>query len=52
VSWAADVARIGYDGWTKRKVIVIPGFPNRQGVALVRFAPRSMVRKIVKRLNS
>jgi uncharacterized protein len=49
---SADVARIGYEGWTKRKVIVIPGFPNRQGVALVRFAPRSMVRKIVKRLNS
>jgi short-subunit dehydrogenase len=49
---ASDVARIGYDGWTERKVIVIPGFPNRQGVALVRFAPRSMVRKIVKRLNS
>jgi short-subunit dehydrogenase len=49
---SADVARIGYDGWTKGKVLVIPGFSNRQGVALVRFAPRSMVRKIVKRLNS
>jgi short-subunit dehydrogenase len=49
---SADVARIGYDGWTKGKVLVIPGFPNRLGVALVRLAPRAMVRRIVKRLNS
>jgi len=49
---AADVARIGYDGWTKGRVLVIPGVSNRLGVALVRLSPRSMVRKIVKRLNT
>lgn len=49
---AAEVARIGYDGWQTGKVVVIPGFQNRLGVALVRLSPRSMVRRIVKRLNT
>ena len=49
---SADVARLGYDGWQKGKVVVIPGFQNRLGVALVRLSPRSMVRRIVKRLNT
>jgi uncharacterized protein len=49
---AADVARIGYEGWKKGRVVVIPGRSNRMGAAMVRIAPRSMVRRIVKRLNS
>jgi uncharacterized protein len=49
---AAEVARIGYDGWKTRQVVVVPGFSNRMGVAMVRVAPRSMVRRIVKRLNT
>ena len=49
---AADVARIGYDGWKNRKVVVIPGLSNRVGVMLPRISPRSLVRKIVKRLNT
>lgn len=47
-----DVAREGFDGWNAGKTIVIPGFANRRGVAMVKFAPRQMVRRIVKRLNS
>jgi uncharacterized protein len=49
---ASDVARIGYDGWKRRKVIVVPGITNRAGVALVRLSPRWMVRKLLKRLNT
>ena len=49
---AADVARIGYEGWKRGQVLVIPGSSNRLGAAMVRLAPRSMVRRIVKRLNS
>ena len=49
---AADVARIGYDGWKKRRVVVVPGLTNRLGVALVRVSSRSVVRKVLKRLNT
>ena len=49
---AGEVARIGYEGWKRRQVLVIPGSSNRMGVAMVRLAPRAMVRRIVKRLNS
>jgi len=46
-----DVARIGYEGWKRGKVLVVPGFSNKFGMALVRVSPRPMVRRIVKRLN-
>jgi short-subunit dehydrogenase len=49
---AADVARIGYEGWKRRKVLVVPGMTNRLGVTLVRISPRSIVRKLLKRLNT
>jgi short-subunit dehydrogenase len=49
---AADVARIGYEGWKRRKVLVIPGTTNRLGVTLVRVSPRPIVRKLLKRLNT
>ncbi|MGH9887750.1 MAG: SDR family NAD(P)-dependent oxidoreductase [bacterium] len=49
---AADVARIGYQGWKRRKVLVIPGMTNRFGVAAVRLSPRSIVRKLLKQLNT
>jgi short-subunit dehydrogenase len=49
---AAEVARSGYDGWAAGKAIVVPGSANRRGTWLVRIAPRAMVRRIVKRLNS
>ncbi len=48
---SADVARIGYDGWKNGKVLVVSGLSNKVGMSLVRMAPRSMVRRLVKRLN-
>jgi uncharacterized protein len=49
---AADVARIGYEGWTRGKVVVVPGLTNRLGTAAVRLSPRSTVRKVLRYLNS
>lgn len=49
---AADVARTGYEGWKRRKVLVVPGVTNRLGVALVRVSPRLVVRKLLKQLNT
>ena len=49
---AADVARIGYQGWKRNKLIVVPGLTNKFGVGLVRFSPRPVVRKVVRLLNT
>ena len=49
---ATDVARIGYKGWKLRKVVVVPGLTNRLGVVLVRVSPRSLVRRLLKYLNT
>ena len=49
---AAEVARIGYDGWKRGKVLVVPGASNQFGAALVRVSPRPLVRKILRRLNT
>ena len=49
---SAEVARIGYDGWQRGKVLVVTGLSNKLGMALVRFSPRPTVRRLVKRLNS
>jgi hypothetical protein len=49
---AADVARIGYQGWKRNKLLVVPGFTNKFGVSLVRFSPRPVVRKVVRLLNT
>lgn len=46
------VVRAGYEGFRKGKVIVIPGFKQQIVPFLNRFAPRSMARKIAKRLNT
>lgn len=45
------VARAGYAGFRRGKVIVIPGLKNKLTPLSVRFAPRALVRKIVKRLQ-
>ncbi|HEV3143321.1 MAG TPA: SDR family oxidoreductase [Gemmataceae bacterium] len=45
------VARIGYRGFRKGKVVVIPGFKNKLGTFGVRLAPRFLVRKITKGLQ-
>jgi len=47
-----DVARDAFDGWNRGDAVVIPGSANRRGALAVRLLPRSMVRRIVKRLNS
>ena len=47
-----QVAREGFDGWNAGKVVIVPGFMNRRGTIAVRFAPRALVRRAVKRLNS
>jgi uncharacterized protein len=49
---AKSVASIGYRGFRRGKVLVIPGFRNKLGVFAVRLGPRITVRKIVKRLQS
>lgn len=48
---AAAVARAGYCGFNRGKVLVMPGLRNRIGAMLVRLSPRSLVRKVVKRIN-
>jgi hypothetical protein len=48
---AQAVARQGYRGFRRGKLLVIPGLKNKLGAFSVRFAPRGLVRKIVKRLQ-
>jgi uncharacterized protein len=49
---AKSVASIGYRGFRRGKVLVIPGFRNKLGPFAVRLGPRLVVRKIVKWLQS
>jgi short-subunit dehydrogenase len=49
---AEQVAREGYRGWSRGNALVIPGSANRRGTWVMRLAPRAMVRRIIKRLNS
>ncbi|MFT5300126.1 MAG: short-subunit dehydrogenase [Mariniblastus sp.] len=48
----AAVAKAGFDGFKANKAIVIPGFKNKLTAFANRLAPRFVVRKIVKRLQS
>jgi len=48
---AEAVARIGYRGFRKGKIVVVPGFKNKLGTFSVRLSPRFLVRKITKRLQ-
>lgn len=47
-----DVARIGFEGWNAGRRVIVPGASNRFRALSVRLAPRAVVTKIVKRLNS
>lgn len=49
---AAEVARIGYDGWQNGTPLVIAGTGNRLKAMLVRFMPRAMVLRAVRELNA
>jgi uncharacterized protein len=46
-----EVARIGYEGMKQGKRVVIPGWKNRVGVAMLRLSPRKMVTKVVKKIQ-
>jgi uncharacterized protein len=48
---ARAVAQLGYRGFRRGKVIVIPGLKNKLTAFSVRLAPRILVRKLVKRLQ-
>jgi len=43
---SSGVVKAGLDGLDKNKAVVIPGIVNKVGAFSVRFAPRSVVRKI------
>ncbi len=49
---AAAVARIGYDGMKKNKVVVITGTKNRMLAFAGRMAPRSLSAEVTRRLNA
>jgi hypothetical protein len=46
-----EVARIGYEGMKQGKRIVIPGWKNRVVAEGVRFAPRNLLTRVVRRLQ-
>lgn len=46
-----EVARTGYEGMQKGKRVVIPGWKNRVGVELLRISPRSIVTKVVRKIQ-
>jgi len=46
-----EVARAGYEGMKQGKRLVIPGWKNRLAVESLRASPRSMVTKMVSRMN-
>jgi short-subunit dehydrogenase len=49
---AREVAQIGHRAFRAKKVICVPGLPNRALIAITRFAPRSTVRRIIKKYNT
>ncbi len=53
-AWVMDaetVAKAGYSGLMRKKAVVVPGVVNRLLAESVRFTPRRVVRKLVKRLH-
>ena len=46
-----EVARAGYEGMKQGKRIVIPGWKNRVGVGMLRVSPRSVVTKVVRKVQ-
>jgi hypothetical protein len=51
VKSAEVVARAAYDGMVRGRRIVIPGSANKLGAQSIRFAPRRVVTKVVRRLH-
>jgi len=48
---AASVARRGYRGTMRGKPIIVTGAMNWFRTQAIRFAPRALVRQVVKRVN-
>jgi hypothetical protein len=48
---AESVARAGYQGFTRRKRIVVPGLMNKLGVQSTRLGPRKFTAKIAGKIN-
>ncbi|MEG2739787.1 SDR family NAD(P)-dependent oxidoreductase [Clostridium sp.] len=48
---AKDVAIEGYEGFRKRKAIIVPGFKNKVMVFSTKILPRSLIRKIILTTN-
>ncbi|NNG15816.1 MAG: SDR family oxidoreductase [Gemmatimonadales bacterium] len=48
---APDVARAGFEGWRRGRILVVPGATNTVGTWAVRFLPRRVVRKLISGLN-
>ena len=45
------VADVAFEGLTRGKVIIIPGIKHKLLAQAVRFVPRSVTRKVVKRMQ-
>jgi short-subunit dehydrogenase len=48
---ASQVAEAAYQGMAKGRRLVVPGVHNKVGAASVRFAPRGVILKVVRRLH-
>jgi short-subunit dehydrogenase len=48
---AQTVARIGYLGLMTNRTVVIPGLRNKVFVEIVRFAPRKLVMRFVRKMQ-
>ena len=46
------VAKAGHRGMHSGKALVVPGFRNNALIAVVRVAPRRLVRRVVRRMNA
>ena len=47
-----SVAKAGFDAYESNRAFVIPGLKNKFGAFLTRLVPRSLTRKLVKKLQS
>jgi len=45
------VAKTGYDAFCQGRALVVPGWPNKIGVFMVRFTPRPVARRVAGWLN-
>jgi short-subunit dehydrogenase len=48
---AAAVAQAGYEGFIRRKRLVVPGLMNKVGVQANRIAPRRLITKVAAKIN-